>query len=376
LDSKGEFLVNKYKINFTPDIIYANAGYSTFYGLLGTTVMSFSDMLGNHRLIGQTSMQIDLKNSDYGLSYYYLEKRINYGIEGFHTARFLYLSSNGTTNLHRFRNFGGVISASFPISKFYRLQGSLSMLRVNVENLDNPTEPIEKDTYLIPNISFIHDNVLWGYTSPIEGTRYSLAGFVNPAFDNPRKSFYSISWDFRHYNRFWYDTGTLFRFSGGYSGGANPQKFMLGGTDSWINRQFAQGEIPISSPSDFAFLSPALPMRGYNYSEQLGSKYGLVNVELRMPLIRALLTGPVPILLRNIIGVAFLDAGTAWDNNDQLKLFKRNSEGKVVTDNLLLGGGFGVRVYFMFLWKFDVAWSYDMANFSRPKYYVSFGLDL
>ena len=63
----GTISVNKYKITFGPDLIYANAGYSTFYGLMGSTVLSFSDVLGEHRLVGVTGLQIDLKNSDYGL---------------------------------------------------------------------------------------------------------------------------------------------------------------------------------------------------------------------------------------------------------------------------------------------------------------------
>jgi hypothetical protein len=53
--------VNKYKITFGPDLIYANAGYSTFYGLIGSTVLSFSDVLGEHRIVGVTGLQIDLK---------------------------------------------------------------------------------------------------------------------------------------------------------------------------------------------------------------------------------------------------------------------------------------------------------------------------
>jgi len=91
LDNNGDYKVHKYKINFAPDLVYANAGYSTLYGLVGTTIISFSDVLGNHRLIGITGLQIDLKNSDYGLAYYYLANRINWGIEGFHTARFVRL---------------------------------------------------------------------------------------------------------------------------------------------------------------------------------------------------------------------------------------------------------------------------------------------
>ncbi|MCK7529120.1 MAG: hypothetical protein MZV64_71960 [Ignavibacteriales bacterium] len=39
LDNDGNYRVNKYKITFGPDLIYANAGYSTFYGLIGSTVL-------------------------------------------------------------------------------------------------------------------------------------------------------------------------------------------------------------------------------------------------------------------------------------------------------------------------------------------------
>ncbi|MFH1196099.1 MAG: peptidase MA family metallohydrolase, partial [bacterium] len=123
LDKNGNFLVNKYKISFTPDLIYANAGYSTYYGLLGTTVLSFSDLLGDHRLIGVTSLQIDLKNSDYGLAYYYLGKRLDFGFEGFHTARFIYVSNGLYADLYRYRSYGGIASASYPLNRFDRIDG-------------------------------------------------------------------------------------------------------------------------------------------------------------------------------------------------------------------------------------------------------------
>jgi Tol biopolymer transport system component len=375
LDYNGDYLVNKYKISFSPDLIYANAGYSTFYGLLGTTVLSFSDVLGNHRLIGITSLQIDLKNSDYGLAYYYLPKRIDYGIEAFHTARFVFLTRGNQSDLFRFRNFGGVLSASLPLNRFYRLSASLSMLNVSSENLDNLNEPTDNTTFLIPSLSFVHDNILWGYTSPIEGSRYRLTVFGNPGLGNSRQSFYSLVWDYRRYFRFLFDNLFVFRVSGGFSGGANPQRFFLGGTESWINRKFASGDIPLNSAADFAFLTPALPLRGYDYAERIGTKYSLLNLELRMPLIRYLLTGPLPLFFQNILGVAFLDAGAAWDKTDKLQLIGKNENGTTVTKDLLLGMGYGFRAYFIFLWRFDIAWSYDLRHFSRPKYYLSLGLD-
>jgi outer membrane protein assembly factor BamA len=99
-------------------------------------------------------------------------------------------------------------------------------------------------------------------------------------------------------------------------------------------------------------------------------------MELRFPLIRYLLTGGLPFLFSNIIGAAFIDAGSTWDNTSKLKLFTRNSEGKIITDDLLVGTGFGARVYFLyFLLRFDMAWAYNVEGFSKPKFYFSLGAD-
>lgn len=375
LDDEGNYLLNKYKIDFTPDLIYANAGYSTLYGVLGTTVLSFSDVLGNHRLVGITSLQIDLKNSDYGLAYYYLPKRINYSIEGFHTARFVYLSRNNGADLFRFRNYGGVVSASYPLNRFFRLDGSLGVFATSSENLDNYSEPSKKRTFIIPSLSFVHDNTLFGYTSPIEGTRYKFTLFGNPGINDSERSFYSFLWDYRTYLRFWFDNHFAFRFSGGYSGGANPQRFFIGGTDNWINREFATGEVPLEDPEDFAFFTPGLPLRGYDFAEQIGSKYSLLNLELRMPLIRYLVTGPLPIFFQNILGTAFIDVGSAWNDNEKLQFFTKDENGNTVTKDLLIGTGVGFRLYFLFLWKMDIAWKYNVDSFSSPRYYFSIGLD-
>ncbi|CUT05764.1 hypothetical protein JGI25_01646, partial [Candidatus Kryptobacter tengchongensis] len=88
IDESGRYKVYRYKVNFTPDLIYTNASYSTFYGVLGEAFMMFSDMLGNHQIYLITSLVFDLKNSDYAFAYFYLPKRINWGIEAFHIARF------------------------------------------------------------------------------------------------------------------------------------------------------------------------------------------------------------------------------------------------------------------------------------------------
>ncbi len=375
LDKNGNFLVNRYKINFTPDIIYANAGYSTLYGLLGTTVLSFSDVLGNHRLIGQTSLQVDIKNSDYGLAYYYLKERTDLGFEAFHTARFLYRNGLTGLELYRFTNFAFTGTASYPFDRFHRMDFGLSLMGVTADNLDNLAVPSDHSTFTVPSISYVQDNVLWGYTSPIEGTRYNITAFGDPGILKKTQSFMSFVFDYRNYFRFFYDNGFVIRLSGGMSMGGNPQRFFIGGTDNWINRNFATNEIPVSSASDFAFLTPAMPLRGYDYAQRIGTKYGLLNMELRIPIIRYLLTGGLPLFFQNILGVAFIDAGSAWDNTSSLKLIGRDDNGNRITQDLLIGTGVGFRVYMLFLWRFDIAWKYNINSFSSPRYLVSIGLD-
>jgi len=376
LDSNGDYRVNKYKITFGPDLVYANAGYSTFYGVIGTTVLSFSDVLGEHRLVGVTGLQIDLKNSDYGLAYYYLGGKIDYGVQGYHTARFANLYRYGFYNLYRYRSYGLTLNASLPLNRYYRFESGLSWMNVKGENLDDYSEPVDEASFLIPSIAFVHDNVMWGYTSPIQGTRYRLEAYANPGIGKKKLSFYTLAADYRTYFRFWTDYSFVMRFSVAYSGGANPQRFVLGGIENWINRSFATREIPIESTSDYAFLTAVLPMRGFEYSERIGTKYLLANYELRFPLIRYLIPGPLPILFSNILGVAYIDAGTTWNNTSKLQLFNKNENGKIVSKDLLMGTGVGARVYFLyFLLRFDVAWAYNLDKFEKPIFYFSIGAD-
>ena len=45
-----------------------------------------------------------------------------------------------------------------------------------------------------------------------------------------------------------------------------------------------------------------------------------MNYELRFPFIRYLVPGAIPILFSNIIGVAFIDVGSAWDNTEKFQV--------------------------------------------------------
>ena len=380
VDEEGKHKVNKYKLNFSPDIIYGNAGYNTFYGVTGSTVMAFSDLLGDHQIVFVTNLLLDLKNSDYALQYLYLPERIDYGIAGFHSARFVLLDNAinpfGYTSLYRFRTFGMMGSASLPITKFQRIDFGLSWYNISKENLDDILEPIQKRTVLVPSLGYTHDTSLWGFTAPVNGTRYNVSVFGTPKLGRNGLSFVNVTADYRTYLRLGRNYSIALRWAGGASFGGNPQKFIVGGVDNWINRTFEGNTIPLENAEDYIFLQAGLPLRGFNYNAAIGSRYSLGNFEFRYPLFAFLQAGPLPIGLQSLGGAMFFDVGSAWNREKEFVAFTRNDEGNVVTKDLLMGMGTGARIFFLaFLVRFDVAWAWNLDGFSTPKYYLSLGAD-
>lgn len=376
INPDSSYKINKYKIKFSPDIIYSNVNYSSFYGVQGVAQMAFSDVLGNHRIFIVTSLVLDLKNSDYAFGYYYLPKRIDYGFEAYHSARFLLIGPNDNAlQLYRYRTYGATVSASYPINKFDRFDGAISFNRVTKENLDDPNQEAQHLQFLLPIVTYVHDNTLFGYTAPIRGSRFYLSLLGTPKLGNEGVSFFTAMGDYRTYFKFWDDYNFVFRFNGGMSLGKNPQRFYIGGTDNWINYEVQNNSLPIEDIQDFAFSTPVLPLRGYNYNSRSGSKFALINAELRFPLFKYLVFGPLPLAFQNIQGVAFIDAGSVWTNNKKLQLIS-SQDGKPITKDLLLGMGVGMRLFLLYFpLKIDVAWSYDLQKWSRPKYYISLGAD-
>jgi hypothetical protein len=379
LDDEGNFRVNRYKLNFTPDIIYGNAGYDTFYGVSGSTVMAFSDLLGDHQIILSTNLLLDLKNSDYGLQYFYLPNRIDFGFGAFHSARFVLVNDIYGGSLYRFRTYGAQLSALLPNDRFTRFEFGISYYNILRENLDVVSAPIQQRTVVVPGFGYVYDTILWGFTSPVTGTRYRVDLFGTPRMGRDGLSFVNVTADYRTYFRLGRSYSLAFRLAGGASMGENPQKFVIGGVQNWINPQFEGGYIPITNAEDYLFLQTGVPLRGYNYSARIGSRYALFNMEVRYPLFAFLQAGPLPLGLQSFGGSMFFDMGTAWDrvgNREVVKPFGRTPGGALRTQDLLMGMGTGARVLFLFfLLRLDVAWAWNVDGFSPPKYYFSLGAD-
>ncbi|MBI5267373.1 MAG: BamA/TamA family outer membrane protein, partial [candidate division Zixibacteria bacterium] len=225
-------------------------------------------------------------------------------------------------------------------------------------------------------LSYVFDNVLWGYTGPINGRRYKLtldAGLN--LFDRNDISFRSVDLDYR---RYWdiAKTGSFaIRMAGGASFGRTPKTYFVGGVSNWIGSRNL--EQPVYEVENLYFADVITPLRGQPLYGVAGDRYAVINAELRFPLVQVLaLRFPLPLVFQNIRGALFTDMGAAWSGSR----FKGGSSsgGKDHLQDIRTGFGVGMRMNLagLALLRYDIAWSTDFDKVSdRPTHYFSLGAD-
>jgi outer membrane protein assembly factor BamA len=227
-------------------------------------------------------------------------------------------------------------------------------------------------------LDYVNDNTLWqgGWFGPNNGSRLNITFYGSFKYNSEALDMQTLTFDYRDYERLFRDVILAARISGGASTGANAQNFFIGGTDGWINRRFENNTIPIVNVEDYAFLTPVLPLRGYDYNRENGTHFGVANFELRFPLVRYLIFGTLPVGFQNILGTVFFDVGSAWTETKQWQAFTTDPDGSTVTKDLLMGTGIGTRLFFFgFPLRIDIAWRFRGTSFSEPYYYFSLGAD-
>jgi Tol biopolymer transport system component len=379
--ANGSYRINRYKVKFSPDIVYGTAGYSQFFGVQGTTQLALSDVLGNHRLNLFTNLFYDIRNSNYMVQYFYLPKRVDIGVGAFHNAWFFFDNSFGGTGLIRDRYFGASLFASRPFDRFRRLDFGLSFIGIDRQFLDLSFLPTRRLRVLRGTLSYVTDTTLWGITGPVNGGRSRISLSYSPRISQQSGlQFATLRLDWRRYYKIGKEYNFVVRFTGGLSEGANPETFFLGGVDNWINFRF-RGGIRVSRPEDIWFSSFETPFRGGIYYEDIGNRFVLTNLEFRFPLLRYLLLGwPLPIGLQNVRGALFTDIGGAWDGkligSNRFEDFQPfSTEGGFHLKDLALGYGFGIRTNLGFVvLRLDWAWRSNLSRtFPGSRFFLSIG---
>jgi WD40 repeat protein len=342
--------VAKYRLKLAPDFIGTGGLYfATGYGFGIANTIALSDILGDHRLVFSFNIQKDIADSDIFSSYYYLKRRVNYGIGIFQYTNFLNSpvstigESFGNYKLFSERNYGIYGLISVPFSTFDRLDFELQAFMSERQFFEEVGEAQGQIYYrqssksarrlVEPALSYVHDASFYNMFGPVAGGRWMLSVSKAVGFDDTGVSRSTLYLDLRKYTRVFYRNSLALRLAFAASEGKDARKFFLGGPST---------------------------LRGYDYLAFDGARMAVTSIEYRFPLIDALILGfPGRWGLGNIGGKVFFDAGAAWNKND-INPFRTGVNG-VQFQDVLGDFGFGFHFYMAyFLLNFQFAWQTDL----------------
>lgn len=200
--------------------------------------------------------------------------------------------------------------------------------------------------YYQASFAFVGDSSYFGYTSPVRGRRYRLE--VEPTFGD--LDFQAVTADFRNYT-FWRPVTLAVRalHFGRYGDDAESGRI----TPIYLGRPtlvrgYELGDIDISECTPI----PGDPEACPEFDRLVGSRIGVVNLELRVPLFGTESFGLVTMPFLPTELSAFVDVGTAWTSasSPELKFEERSFERvPVVSAGLsarVLLGGFAVLEFY------------------------------
>lgn len=276
-----------YQPHYGLDLVQGGISVAPTDNMVGGFQGAFSDILGNRVYFVQVSNNAQqlsqlLTRMNLGVWSINRQHRWNYGMGVFHTAG----DYVDVASLDYFeRRAGGSLIASYPFSRFRRIDGSMSIF---YDQKDRHFGFVREGILATHSISFVSDNTLWYQTGPLDGSRLNVTAAVTTNLNTGRNENVSVLADIRRYFRVSQLTTLAMRVQARGSNGYDPQRFVMGGS---------------------------LSMRGYPRQSFQGTRLFLANAEYRFPLLHQFVLG-VPFdgfSLPGLEGAAFVDAGQAWE---------------------------------------------------------------
>ena len=394
LDSAGTHIDYKYNTRFSLDYAQASFVYDVFEGGQGMGVFYFSDILGDHQIALQTSLQFDIDQSDVYFKYRYLKNKVNLELGLYNYAYFTDIRSGSQFQETIFdinRDFGLSFKVENPFSKFSRLEMLLSYNHLAQKEMLYDAFTGDQDynftkTYNIlePEIKYIWDNTRSFYLYKVSGSRVSVNYSVSPKISLNDFTYNKFEIDARNYFELSYNNkiSLASRLYVGTSWGRDPRIFAIGGTPAFfhgdedlINPIYETNIIQGTEYEFWSMNNLSFPIRGYNVGQRFGTNALLFNFELRLPFL--LYYFPTVKYVGQMFGVLFVDVGVAWDNSFP-SFSNKNNWNLDSNEGWIMSYGFGPRfILFGMPWKLDYAWQYNPydGEISSDKWYLSIGVD-
>ncbi|GEM_PF-563186 len=345
------------KSSFALDAIFPDFSFGAD-GLLRSTVQIVgSDMLGNHRIGVSVMNQSSYLTPDFIAQYGFLTHRTDVGamIYNYHEYHILGGIQSRRGILQRITGLGAYVN--YPFDRYRRLDFVFSMyskpFSFNFQTRE-PLDPFDDRGLLTTgSIAFVGDTTMWREWNPYTGSRYRIELEQSFPALGSQLSLTNVIFDARRYFGVGRRSTVAARLLLGGSFGGDRSYFYLGGIDT---------------------------LRGYNYEELVGTRIGLLNLEVRIPFIDVLHFGwPVQWTLGGIRGIAFADLGGAWSDwqygpKNPFKIFVRDKN-RLRLDDVKASIGAGLRLQLgLFSVDFAAAWHTDLTSVEPGmKYHLGLG---
>lgn len=369
--------------------------------------ISLNDMMENLKLTGGIRLPVNFSGMNYFLQYENVTRRVDWKIlllrtENHQKIPVGYVYSNNqvkyvdwvqktATNLLQG-------SATYPIDRVHSIRMHLGFRQdnINYKAVDYPSLTADianppKRYWTLSRVEYVHDNTKMPALNILNGVRLKLFGEYFYELSKPNGGLYNFGTDIRYYKKIYKNIILASRGAYAHSGGNKKINYLLGGVDNWL---FAKQDPFGASPGqNFGFQALATNLRGYRQNARSGNTYGVINVELRAPVLSTFMKRPIQnILLKNLQLVGFIDAGNAWngllptqENTPRYYSFPQytGSAGyNPVTvmlspprTDLAVGYGAGIRtMVFGYFLRLDAAWNIEGLS-TKPIMYFSLGTD-
>jgi hypothetical protein len=319
-----------------PQLLVASSQFGTYVG--AGAALYWSDMLGNRNLTTALQVNGGVKDITAVLGYVNLRRRLNWGVFA-QQVPYVYgygYSGAGLYNgqpvyydqVFKFRETIRDISAvtAYPLNRAMRFELSAGGRDISFDQEDRiiltdisgnkvfdsteTTHPYPRLTLATASAAFVYDQSLFGATSPILGQRFRLE--VSPSVGSVK--FYTVLADYRRYVvpvRPFTIAGRFLHY-GRYGGTA---------VDTVLQSLFIGYPGMVRGYSYGSFKAADCVAQGNDpcpaFSQLLGSRIAMANLELRFPLLGALGVGSGYYGFFPIELALFADAGLAWWGQDQ-----------------------------------------------------------
>ena len=391
----------RYDTRFMADNLVTGVAIDPLLGFGFSLQANLSDAFENQRFQASVFAQLDLRTSNINVSYTNVTRRFDWSVA--YQKQAYFFDAGGSGEQFRYGRHSIAPTIAYPLTHSLSLRGgprydNISRYLTGVASTENDVTR----NYAGFNAELVFDNSRVTGVNMLLGTRMKIGVLQMNDLASQANGFGKFYIDLRHYQKIhrslvWANRISYGQFFGRAEGGSDPQQvFRLGGMDNWVNQQYAGNRFltptgqSVPDPTSIFYQQFVTNLRGFDLSRQIGTRYVLLNSELRLPIVQYFSNRPIYSgFFRNLQFTGFFDAGTAYngtspfgeDNSNSTIRFGGNGNafsGTVTrfSSPILIGYGAGIRSTVLgFYTKFDVAWAWENYTTSKPKPYFTLGHD-